>query len=101
MAYKLYVMQTQDDRGSDSPEITNLYLQFDMVLSDVSAFLVDGEYGWAETSLGGHPGTSKMSGAVMLPVMDKCGVVLRLQQVSYSSFPGLDFPISREYANMH
>ncbi|KMT11750.1 hypothetical protein BVRB_5g105600 [Beta vulgaris subsp. vulgaris] len=85
------IIRTKDDRGSDSPEITNLYLQFDMVLSDVSAFLVDGEYGWAETSLGGHPGSSKMSGAVMLPVMDKCGVVLRLQQMRLEnpSYPSM------------
>ncbi|KNA21084.1 hypothetical protein SOVF_046540 [Spinacia oleracea] len=74
------IIRTNEDRGSESVEIMNLYLQFDMVLSDVSAFLVDGDYSWGEASSVGHHGSSKLSG-VLLPVLDKCGVVLRLQQI--------------------
>lgn len=80
----------QEDRGSESVEIMNLYLQFDMVLSDVSAFLVDGDYSWGEASSVGHHGSSKLSG-VLLPVLDKCGVVLRLQQVMVSMFSSFRF----------
>ncbi|XP_021768084.1 uncharacterized protein LOC110732449 isoform X1 [Chenopodium quinoa] len=75
------IIRTKNDHGSESAEIMNLYLQFDMVLSDVSAFLVDGDYCWGEASLGGHLGSSKLPGDVLLPVLDKCGVVLRLQQI--------------------
>nr|AFN89138.1 vacuolar protein sorting 13 [Mesembryanthemum crystallinum] len=77
------VIRKKDDDGSESSETKNLYLQFDMLLSDISAFLVDGDYHWSKASLDGHPG-SKLSGT-LLPVIDKCGVVLRLQQIKVES----------------
>ena len=67
----------QDDSELTSPDEMNLYLQFDLVLSDVSAFLVDGDYHWSEPSLSGSAGSS----VIFLPVIDKCGVILNLQQV--------------------
>ncbi|KAH9610754.1 hypothetical protein KSS87_017342 [Heliosperma pusillum] len=69
------------ERGSKSPETMNLYLQFDMVLSDVSAFLVDGDYSWGKASPSGNLGSSKISGPSLLHVIEKCGVVLVLQQI--------------------
>lgn len=61
-----------------------MYLQFNVALTDVSAFLVDGDYNWSDhcpkvpaKSLGG----SNMN---LLPVIDNCGIVLKLQQVSTS-----------------
>lgn len=67
----------QDDSELASPDERNLYLQFDLVLSDVSAFLVDGDYHWSEPSFSGSAGSS----VSFLPVIDKCGVILNLQQV--------------------
>ena len=75
----------QDDRGSEAPETMNMYLQFDMVLSDVSAFLADGDYYWSRTSSNGKAASVSASDVSLLPVIDKCGVVLRLQQVKIFS----------------
>ncbi|XP_074317635.1 uncharacterized protein LOC141653693 isoform X2 [Silene latifolia] len=69
------------ERDSKSPETMNLYLQFDMVLSDVSAFLVDGDYSWGKASPSGNLGSSKIPGPSLLHVIEKCGVVLVLQQI--------------------
>lgn len=60
-----------------------MYLQFDLVLSDVSAFLVDGEYHWSQTSMNKSFGSAHRSS--FLPVIDRCGVILKLQQVAFSS----------------
>lgn len=72
----------QDDSEFVSHEDRNMYVQFDLVLSDVSAFLVDGDYHWGQalptTKIGGH---SKSNIICVLPVIDKCGVILKLQQV--------------------
>ncbi|XWS62075.1 hypothetical protein CRYUN_Cryun07bG0179900 [Craigia yunnanensis] len=38
------IIRSQDDYAHASSEELDLYLQFDLVLSDVSAFLVDGDY---------------------------------------------------------
>lgn len=56
-----------------------MYLQFNFVLSDVSDFLVDGDYHWSTT-----PGeiVDQQVYNSFLPVVDKCGIVLKLQQVS-------------------
>ncbi|XP_059641926.1 uncharacterized protein LOC132283907 [Cornus florida] len=67
------IIRSQDDRERGSPDEMNMYLQFDLVLSDVSAFLVDGDYRWSETS--------QLSVVSFLPVIDKCGVVLKFQQI--------------------
>jgi hypothetical protein len=53
-------------------EDQHIYLNFNVVLSDVSAFLVDGDYHWNETS----------NEINLLPVIDKCGIALKLQQVN-------------------
>lgn len=71
----------QDDYARVSSEELDLYLQFDLVLSDVSAFLVDGDYHWSQTSLKKSAGSINIDGVSFLPVIDKCGVILKLQQV--------------------
>lgn len=79
-------MILQDDSSGDTHEERELYLQFNVALTDVSAFLVDGDYNWSDhipkvrakaKSLGG-------SNINLLPVIDNCGIVLKLQQVSTS-----------------
>ncbi|GKU95670.1 hypothetical protein SLEP1_g9001 [Rubroshorea leprosula] len=75
------VIRSQDDNPRGSSSKLDLYLQFDLVLSDVSAFLVDGDYYWARTSPNKSDGTSHMKGVSIFPVIDKCGVVLKLQQI--------------------
>lgn len=63
-----------------------MYSQFDLVLRDVSAFLVDGDYSWSQSSLKRTGGSSKCSFISFLPVIDKCGVFLKLQQVKVILF---------------
>ncbi|GAB4857735.1 hypothetical protein Ancab_015642 [Ancistrocladus abbreviatus] len=75
------VIRTKDDHGLDSTEEANLYLQFDLVLSDVSAFLVDGDYHWSSDPLNISSTSSMLSGVCFLPVVDKCGVFIKLQQI--------------------
>lgn len=70
----------QDDYERGSSEELDLYLQFDLVLSDVSAFLVDGDYDWSQDSKTSFK-SSHPNGHSFLPVIDKCGVILRFQQV--------------------
>lgn len=74
------VISTKDDSEIVSPEEMNMYVQFDMVLSDVSAFLVDGDYYWSQTPTNGV-GPSRSTFVTFLPVIDKCAVVLKLQQI--------------------
>ncbi|XP_031125724.1 uncharacterized protein LOC116028070 isoform X1 [Ipomoea triloba] len=87
------VIHTKDDSEFVSHEDRNMYVQFDLVLSDVSAFLVDGDYHWGQalptTKIGGH---SKSNIICVLPVIDKCGVILKLQQIRLQN-PG--FPSTR------
>lgn len=64
----------------DSPKEKDLYLQFNLVLSDVSAFLVDGDYWW------GAPLVTDQNKHNILPVIDKCAIVIKLQQVSICFF---------------
>lgn len=72
----------QDEGGS--PEELNMYLQFDLVLSDVSAFLVDGDYHWPQNSLNENSVSTNIGGVSFLPVIDKCGIILKLQQVIFN-----------------
>nr|CAB3500118.1 unnamed protein product [Digitaria exilis] len=65
------VLRTEEIWDSYSSEEQDIYLNFNLVLSDVSAFLVDGDYHWNETS----------DGINLLPVIDKCGIALKLQQI--------------------
>ncbi|KAK9984845.1 hypothetical protein SO802_034370 [Lithocarpus litseifolius] len=73
------LIRTQDEGGS--PEELNMYLQFDLVLSDVSAFLVDGDYHWPQNPLNGNSVSTNIGGISFLPVIDKCGIILKLQQI--------------------
>lgn len=68
----------QDGRQLESAE-EKLYLRFDLVLSDVSAFLFDGDYHWSQISMT----KSVHSTNSFLPIIDKCGVILQLQQVKF------------------
>lgn len=68
----------QDGHQQESDE--NMYLQFDLVLSDVSAFLFDGDYHWRQIS----PNTSAYhADSNFFQIIDKCGVILHLQQVKF------------------
>ncbi|XVF52445.1 hypothetical protein PTKIN_Ptkin05aG0018700 [Pterospermum kingtungense] len=75
------IIRSQDDYVRVPSEELDLYLQFDLVLSDVSAFLVDGDYHWSQTSLKKSAASTSIDGVSFLPVIDKCGVILRLQQI--------------------
>uniref|UniRef100_A0A7N0VMH0 PH domain-containing protein n=1 Tax=Kalanchoe fedtschenkoi TaxID=63787 RepID=A0A7N0VMH0_KALFE len=79
------VIRTQDD-STKVPEESDIYLQFDLVLSDVSAFLIDGDFHWRQNQPS-HPKTSSVVG--LLPVIDKCGIIVKLQQIRLEnpSFP--------------
>lgn len=63
------------------------FLKFHMVLSDVSAFLVDGNFIWSETHGSRFPNGSPLGGMTLLPVIDRCGVIIKLEQVHISVFP--------------
>ncbi|KAJ4951540.1 hypothetical protein NE237_028372 [Protea cynaroides] len=83
------VLCTQDDSQLDSSEEMDMYLQFNLCLSDVSAFLVDGDYCWSQNPLDTSSISGKSNGFSFLPVIDKCGIVLKLQQIRSQnpSFP--------------
>ncbi|KAK7307747.1 hypothetical protein VNO77_41077 [Canavalia gladiata] len=71
------MIRTQDNHQQESAE-DNMYLRFDLVLSDVSAFLFDGDCHWSQISLN-KSAHSTRSG--FFPIIDKCGVILQLQQI--------------------
>lgn len=75
------VIRTQDDFELGSPEELDMYLQFHLVLSDVSAFLVDGDYHWEQKSQNSCAILDGTSAVSFFPVIDKCGIVLTLQQI--------------------
>lgn len=74
------VKRMQDGHQQESDE--NMYLQFDLVLSDVSAFLFDGDYHWRQISLN----KSAYTHSNFFQIIDKCGVILHLQQVKFLTF---------------
>ncbi|OVA12725.1 Pleckstrin homology domain [Macleaya cordata] len=85
-------LSTQDDCGLDSREEMDMYLQFNLGLSDVSAFLVDGDYHWSQTLID-MPGSPAQSNYIsFLPVIDKCGIVMKLQQIRSEN---LSYPSTR------
>ncbi|PNT67930.1 hypothetical protein BRADI_3g33740v3 [Brachypodium distachyon] len=69
------ILRTEEIWDSYTSEEQDMYLNFNLVLSDVSAFLVDGDYHWNETS----------KEVNLLPVIDKCGIALKLQQIQIES----------------
>ncbi|GAB2273666.1 hypothetical protein Dimus_008448 [Dionaea muscipula] len=75
------VIRTMDDHANGSSDETNLYLQFGVVLSDVSAFLVDGDYRWGNGPVAQPSASSMLNYVSLLPVIDKCGVLIKLQQI--------------------
>ncbi|XP_052211647.1 uncharacterized protein LOC127814276 isoform X2 [Diospyros lotus] len=75
------IIRSQDDSERGLPDEMNLYLQFDLILSDVSAFLVDGDYSWWQISQKFSGDSAQLNVVSFLPVLDKCGVVLKLQQI--------------------
>ncbi|KAK8614167.1 hypothetical protein V6N13_122539 [Hibiscus sabdariffa] len=75
------IIRSQDDYARTSSEELDLYLQFDLILSDVSAFLVDGDYHWSQTSLKESAASHNVNVVSFLPVIEKCGVILKLQQI--------------------
>lgn len=72
----------QDDYQQESSE-DNMYLRFALVLSDVSAFLFDGDYHWSQLSL--NKSTRSTNGD-FYPVIDRCGVTLQLQLVKFLAY---------------
>ncbi|KAE8055526.1 hypothetical protein FH972_012359 [Carpinus fangiana] len=79
------LIRTQDDHEGGSAEKVDMYLQFDLVLSDVSAFLVDGDYHWSQNPSNKNDVSADISGVSFLPIIDKCGVILKLQQIRVES----------------
>lgn len=73
----------QDYWELDSFDKKELYLQFNIILSDVSAFLVDGSYSWGHKSF--------ESSCSLFPLIDKCGISMKLQQVITGFFQLLIF----------
>ncbi|CAH8391411.1 unnamed protein product [Eruca vesicaria subsp. sativa] len=84
------VIRSQDDYKRELSEEMDMYLQFDLVLSDVSALLVDGDYSWKQLS--SKRSSGKESTVTFLPVIDKCGVLLKLQQIRR---PNPSYPSTR------
>lgn len=58
-----------------------MYLQFNLILSDVSAFLVDGDYCWSQVPLNNSTAPANLNAVSFLPVIENCGVIIKLQQV--------------------
>ncbi|XAR70581.1 hypothetical protein NMG60_11027484 [Bertholletia excelsa] len=75
------VIRSQDDGEWSLPDEMNVYLQFDLILSDVSAFFVDGDYSWSRSSRDRSSGATNCDVVSFLPLVDKCGVILKLQQI--------------------
>ncbi|ERN15489.1 uncharacterized protein LOC18443778 [Amborella trichopoda] len=70
-----FTLRTQDDGVQEAGSLEeHLYLQFKLGLRDISAFLVDGDFNWRES-----PSDWKQNR--YLPVLDKCGIMLKLQQI--------------------
>ncbi|GMH29787.1 hypothetical protein Nepgr_031630 [Nepenthes gracilis] len=96
------MIHTKDDHVLDSTDEANLYLQFDLVLSDVSAFLVDGDYNWSIDPLT-QSSASMLNGISFLPVVDKCGVFIKLQQIRLENplYPSTRFAIRLPFLGFH
>lgn len=69
----------QDEFGSSKD--LDMYLQFNLVLRDVSAFLVDGDYHWGQAPVNKPSASAKLNYVSFLPVIDNCGAIIQLQQV--------------------
>ncbi|XP_060207492.1 uncharacterized protein LOC132635217 [Lycium barbarum] len=96
------VISTKDESEFVSPEEMNMYVQFDMILSDVSAFLVDGDYYWSQDPTNAV-GPSRSNFVACLPVIDKCAVVLKLQQIRLENpaFPSMRIAVRLPSLGFH
>ncbi|OMP08180.1 hypothetical protein COLO4_06705 [Corchorus olitorius] len=97
------VIRSQDDYARPSSKELDLYLQFDLVLTDVSAFLVDGDYHWSQTFMEKSAASANIDGVSFLPVIDKCGVILRLQQIRFEnpSYPSTRLAVQLPSLGFH
>ncbi|KAL6008541.1 hypothetical protein ACLOJK_034054 [Asimina triloba] len=77
------VLRTEDEH--DSMEESETYMRFTLGLSDVSAFLVDGDYHWSQTHLDTPASSLNLNKFDILPVIDKCRIAVRLQQIRSES----------------
>ncbi|GBG70050.1 hypothetical protein CBR_g4878 [Chara braunii] len=99
--FRLQTSLTEPEAG-DPADDSNLYMQFKITGSDISAFIVDGEYSWSEErvlhdikgpaclaaspDVPSSPDASSMIGekgktVLFLPVLDKCGMTVTFQQI--------------------
>ncbi|KAL2636221.1 hypothetical protein R1flu_007700 [Riccia fluitans] len=85
-----------DDIATESTEEKNLYMRFKIKLTDVSAVLVDGDYDWKQNfddfqqTL--KEGRSDKKPVTIFPVLEKCGVMVALQQICV---PHPQYPTTR------
>ncbi|KAM6557396.1 hypothetical protein CsatB_004415 [Cannabis sativa] len=95
------VIRTEDELGS-SKEL-DMYLQFNLVLKDVSAFLVDGDYHWGEVPTKKHSTPAHSNYVSLLPVIDNCGAMLKLQQIRMenASYPSTRLAIRLPSLGFH
>ncbi|KAK4786568.1 hypothetical protein SAY86_010401 [Trapa natans] len=92
------MIRTQDNPNEESNVERDMYMQFNLVLSDVSAFLVDGDYSWNQKLLDDSSGE-----ITFLPVIDRCGVSLHLQQIwmENPSFPSTRLAVQLPSLGFH
>ncbi|KAF8032759.1 hypothetical protein BT93_D1608 [Corymbia citriodora subsp. variegata] len=98
----LIIRAGDDDDAQKSTEETLMYLQFKLVLSDVSAFLVDGDYFWSQTAYK-SAGLTHLGGNTFLPIIDRCGVILALEQnhVEDPSYPSTRIAVQLPSLGFH
>lgn len=76
----------KDDDPHESAEENRLYMRFRIRLTDVSAILVDGDYDWKRNFDDFHQAFKEdkrdTRRATFLPLLEKCGMLVALQQVS-------------------
>lgn len=70
------------ESGAETPEELDLYMRFRISFSDVSAFMVDGDFDWDDGNSSQHGQVEHVEGRQMfLPVLEKCGMAVSFQQV--------------------
>lgn len=79
MSSAIKIVKCLQDDFESSKEL-DMYLQFNFVLRDVSAFLVDGDYHWSQIAAN-KSAPAHLNYAILLPVIDNCGVTLKVEQV--------------------
>eukprot|EP00850_Spirogloea_muscicola_P002380 SM000009S23509 [mRNA] locus=s9:423530:451441:+ [translate_table: standard] len=96
-----FLLQTDNDAPSrtTSDEELRLYMSFKLSASDISATLVDGHYDWSllpqenqERDRDGLSSSSAANSTRFLPLLDKCGTNIALQQIC---IPHQQYPTTR------